>query len=160
MTVHIAPFQPENLDSICEMEKKNLSKDTALPKAQLHDILAHPDIVAYCLKNGKTIIGYIILKIEKIKGWMDIISIAIEKKYRRKGWGKKTLLFSQEISKSIKLDAMIVQLNQKNKIAVSFFHKLGFEITKEFDGYLTENEKGYELRLNLATDTSEKTNET
>ena len=140
MTVHIAPFQPENLDSICEMEKKNLSKDTALPKAQLHDILAHPDIVAYCLKNGKTIIGYIILKIEKIKGWMDIISIAIEKKYRRKGWGKKTLLFSQEISKSIKLDAMIVQLNQKNKIAVSFFHKLGFEITKEFDGYLTENE--------------------
>ena len=55
---------------------------------------------------------------------------------------------------------MIVQLNQKNKIAVSFFHKLGFEITKEFDGYLTENEKGYELRLNLATDTSEKTNET
>ena len=32
---------------------------------QLYDILAHPDIVAYCLKNGKTIIGYIILKIEK-----------------------------------------------------------------------------------------------
>ena len=157
MTVHIAPFQPENLDSICELEKQNLSKDTALPKEQLYDILAHPDIVAYCLKNGKTIIGYIILKIEKIKGWMDIISIAIEKKYRRKGWGEKTLLFSQEISRSIKLDALIVQLNQKNKIAVSFFHKLGFEITKEFDGYLTENEKGYEMKLELTQQNSKNT---
>ena len=110
MTVHIAPFQPENLDSICEMEKKNLSKDTALPKAQLHDILAHPDIVAYCLKNGKTIIGYIILKIEKIKGWMDIISIAIEKKYRRKGWGKKNpIVFSrnQQIYQARRYDSPI-----------------------------------------------------
>ncbi len=126
-----------------------MPKDTALPKEQLHSILSHPDTVAYCLKNDKTIIGYIILKIEKIKGWMDIISISIEKKYRRKGWGEKTILFSQEISKSIKLDAVVVQLNQKNKIATAFFKKLGFEITKKFDNYLAEKEKGCEMRLEL-----------
>lgn len=149
MTVHIAPFQPENLDSIFELEKKSISKDTAFTKERLHSILSHPDTVAYCLKNGKTIIGYIILKIEKIKGWMDIISMAIEKQYRKKGWGKKTVLFTQEISKAIKLDAIIVQLNKKNKTTISFFQKQGFKITKEFDNYLAEKEKGCEMRLEL-----------
>ena len=160
MTVHIEPFQPENLDSICKLEQKNFPKETALPKEQLYAILAHPDTVTYCLANNHTVIGYIILKIEKIKGRMDIISIAIEKKYRRKGWGKKTIFFSQEISKSIKLDSIIVQLNKKNKSGITFFQKLGFEINKEFDNYLTKKEKGYELRLNLTADTPEKNNET
>ena len=54
---------------------------------------------------------------------MDIISMAIEKQYRKKGWGKKTILFTQEISKAIKLDAVIVQLNKKNKTTISFFNK-------------------------------------
>ena len=67
MTVHIAPFQPENLDSIFELEKKSISKDTAFDSILSYRI----DTVAYCLKNGKTIIGYIILKLKKSKvGWI------------------------------------------------------------------------------------------
>ena len=74
MTVHIEPFQPENLDSICKLEQKNFPKETALPKEQLYAILAHPDTVTYCLANNHTVIGYIILKIEKIKGRWILLS--------------------------------------------------------------------------------------
>ena len=146
----ILPFLPEDLEDICLLENKSFPANISIPKEQLCSIVVHSDVVSFCLKDKEKMVGYIILRIEKIKCIMSIISLAIEEEYRRKGWATKIITFTKEVSKAIKLDALLLQIEKTNKDGIAFFSSLGFQNIKEFENYLYEGQLGCEMRLDLS----------
>lgn len=149
MELKIEPFLPSDVEAICNLEEELFPKEIAISKEQLYAILIHSDVVTFCLRNDIEVVGYLILRIEKIKGYMCIISVAIKKQFTRQGWGSKLLLFAKDASMVIKLDYLLLQIEKTNQQGINFFKKLGFKITKEFKNYLKAKQIGYEMKLDF-----------
>ena len=150
MKVQLLPFQPQDLELICSLEKISFSKISAIPSKQLCAMILHNDVLCYCLKTeSNDLIAYILLKIEKIRHSIIILSLAVQKKHQRIGLGSLLLDFCKTISKDLRLDTIKVQIENSNKKSQKLLEKAKFKFSEEFQNYLKEGNKGLEFIFEL-----------
>lgn len=93
---------------IAELEKKFFS--------QYHYNVR--DIKQFCQKSGghtlillskNKIVGYMIPLLFRNKHYLQILTIAVDKNYQKKGYGSKLITKSEEIAKSLKLKNVLIR---------------------------------------------------
>lgn len=117
----------EDIPEILKIE--NLSFKYSYPSSIFYNYLKNLFFVAE--GNGK-IVGYAIAD----KNRHLIVSIAVHPDYRNKGIGK---MLMNEILKNMHGYA-ILQVRKSNKIAISFYKKLGFEEKDVIKSYYIDGE--------------------
>ena len=112
--------------------------------------------IFYIIKNQDKIAGYCIyylkpeLSSNGLKKKSVIYSIAIDKKFRGMGYGRKLL---EESIKEMKLNgihSILLYVNVKNTPAIKLYEKMGFQIIKKTEGVCGQKEKCYTMELKLA----------
>lgn len=112
--------------------------------------------IFYVIKCKGKIAGFCIYYIKpsiSLKGLRKqavISSIAIDKKFRGKGLAEKLL---NDTIKEIKLNGIqtiTLYVNVNNVPAIKLYQKIGFQTTREVKNVCGEEEKCYEMELNLA----------
>ena len=93
-------------------------------------IINNPKFCALKIYYNDVIYGFIIIKILSDKN--HIVSFCINPDYRRNGYGSLLINKIKELNKK-KLITLNVQKN--NKIAIEFYKKNGFKITKKLINY-------------------------
>ena len=114
----IKKFDLKYLDDILEIEKKAFPKTSYDEFTFIYYSELYPDnFFVYELESSQKIIGYIIFEPNG-----HIISIAVDKLYRRKRIGTKLMnvVLNRYNGKGI------VEVRESNKIAKNFYKKLGF----------------------------------
>ncbi|KKH49765.1 GCN5 family acetyltransferase [Methanosarcina sp. 1.H.T.1A.1] len=112
--------------------------------------------IFYVIKNQDKIAGYCIyylkpeLSFKGLKKKSVVYSIAIDKKFRGKGYGR-TLL--EESIKEMRLNgiySILLYVNVKNTPAIKLYEKMDFQIIKKIEGICGQNETCYIMELKLA----------
>jgi ribosomal-protein-alanine N-acetyltransferase len=80
------------------------------------------------------VIGYVIFWI-KYEYQGHIISIAVDKNYRRKGAGTKLLVKAIAILSLLNLNTIYLEVNENNVGAVEFYKSFNFKIDRTVPGY-------------------------
>jgi ribosomal-protein-alanine N-acetyltransferase len=102
------------------------------------------EVVGYCIYYLKPIISSRVFKKQAI-----IYSIAIDKNFRGKCFGKRLLQDSIEEMKLNGVSSIFLYVNQNNNYAIQLYEKTGFIITEQVEGVCGQNQKCYKMELKL-----------
>lgn len=121
--------------------KSPFSLDTLAKLAQT------PNIIFLVAHIKQIIIGHIIISLRKSEA--HIISIVIDKDYRRKGYGSILLKKILEKLDGKKIKKLVLEVRVGNKSAIAFYEKFNFKPIKTKVGYYSDGEDALEMWLNF-----------
>lgn len=90
-------------------------------------------------EKDEYVIGYVMFWI-KYENQGHIISIAVDKNYRRQGAGTELLIRAISILSMLKIDAIYLEVRQSNAGAVEFYEKFNFIKDRVVPGYYESGE--------------------
>lgn len=111
--------------------------------------------VFYVIKSQDQVIGYCIYYLKPAfssRGFEKksvIYSIAIDSKFRNKGFGRKLLEESIMEMKLNRVLSVYLYVNVNNTPAIKLYEKTGFSIVKEVENICGQNEICYKMELKL-----------
>ncbi|RZN57336.1 MAG: ribosomal-protein-alanine N-acetyltransferase [Candidatus Methanomethylicota archaeon] len=134
-----------DLKEIYRIEKESFPDP--YPYGLLKAFLFHPGVYLVAIVEEK-IIGYCIgiIRNEDIG---HIISIAVDKNYRRRGIG--TILLRNTINELMKLGArkIRIEVRESNIAAIKLYEKIGFREKEKIYGYYSDDETAIVMFLEL-----------
>lgn len=125
--MRIRKCKREDLEDVYEIER--LSFPYPYPKIIFYDYINKLFFVA---EENEKIVGYVIADVDRNL----IVSIAVHPEYRNKGYGKKLMDYVLKLMKG----KIFLQVRKSNKIAISFYQKIGFKKIKEIKKYYMNGE--------------------
>ncbi|MCC4770729.1 GNAT family N-acetyltransferase [Methanosarcina sp. DH2] len=111
--------------------------------------------IFYVIKSQNKVVGYCIYHLKPTfsrRGFEKkavIYSIAIDRKFRSKGFGKRLL---EESIREMKLNSVLtvfLYVNVNNTPAIKLYEKTGFLVVKEVENLCGQNERCYKMELKL-----------
>jgi len=132
----IREFKRQDVKRVLEIEKASF--DDPYPANILVDIynLGAGFLVA---QENNRVVGYIIFWI-KFEDEGHIISIAVDKNYRRLEVGSKLVETSMEVFKKFEVKIIKLEVRVGNDVARKFYSKLGFKEEKIVENYYEDLE--------------------
>lgn len=127
----IRKFIPQDLKRVFEIENMSFDQSYGINMfKQLHDM----GVGFLVAEKDGYIIGYVIFWI-KYENQGHIISIAVDKNYRRLGAGTHLLVKAISILSLLNLDTIYLEVNENNKEAVEFYKTFNFKIDRIVPNY-------------------------
>lgn len=74
---------------------------------------------------------------------MELLAILVDPVFQKQGYGKKMMLFAEELARKAGLNKMKLVTNIKNMPAIEFYKNIGYKITKELKNYYGDAETRY-----------------
>jgi ribosomal-protein-alanine N-acetyltransferase len=111
--------------------------------------------VFYVIKNQDKVIGYCIYYLKPAfssRGFEKksvIYSIAIDSKFRNKGFGRKLLEESIREMELNRVSSVLLYVNVNNTPAIKLYEKTGFLIVKEVENICGQKKRCYKMELKL-----------
>lgn len=141
----VRKFQPQDLKRVFEIENMSFNQSYGINMfQQLHDMG-----VGFLVAEEKDyVIGYVLFWI-KYENQGHIISIAVDKNYRRRGYGTQLLVKAISILSLLNLDAIYLEVNENNEGAVEFYKQFSFKQDRVVPGYYENGDGAIVMYLPL-----------
>ena len=127
----VRKFTPNDLKRVFEIESMSFNQSYGIEMVQQLYEMGVGFLVAE--KDGY-VIGYVFFWI-KYKAQGHIISIAVDKNYRRLGAGTQLLVKAISILSLLNIRAIYLEVNENNTGAVEFYKTFNFKINRVVPGY-------------------------
>jgi ribosomal-protein-alanine N-acetyltransferase len=151
--IRIRPIQKQDFKQLTQIEFESFTDPYPM---ELFQFLAvtQPDqflVVVEKKEETESILGYAVADIDKkIQSKIGhILSIAIGKKYRRRGFGSRLLSKLINVLKSKGCNGVVLEVRVSNDGAHSFYRKLGFREVKRSRRFYDDGEDALIMALNL-----------
>jgi ribosomal-protein-alanine N-acetyltransferase len=127
----VRKFNPNDLKRVFEIENMSFDQSYGINMfKQLYDM----GVGFLVAEKDGYVIGYVIFWI-KYENQGHIISIAVDKNYRRMGAGTHLLVKAISILSLLNLDTIYLEVNENNKEAVEFYKTFNFKIDRVVPNY-------------------------
>lgn len=127
----IRKFNPNDLKRVYEIENMSFNQSYGIDMfQQLYDM----GVGFLVAEEDGYVIGYVIFWI-KYENQGHIISIAVDKNYRRQKAGTQLLVKAISILSLLRIDAIYLEVNENNAGAVEFYKTFNFKIDRVVPGY-------------------------
>lgn len=127
----VRKFTPNDLKRVFEIESMSFNQSYGIEMVQQLYEMGVGFLVA---EEDGYVIGYVIFWI-KYENQGHIISIAVDKNYRRLGAGTQLLVKAISILSLLNIRAIYLEVNENNTGAVEFYKTFNFKIDRVVPGY-------------------------
>ena len=139
-----------DLDEIYNLESKSFKKDS-FSKDLIYNLIQMNryffKLIADDLSND--IVGFVIL-IQDQEDRLNLINFLIRKGDRKRGYGCFLLKYTLKKVKALdKIKTIVLNVNSKNKAAISLYQKFNFRIVQRIENYYRDKQSAYLMILNL-----------
>lgn len=141
----VRKFRPTDLKRVHEIESMSFDQSYGIDIFQGLYEMGVGFLVAE--ENGY-VIGYVIFWI-KYENQGHIISIAVDRNYRRLGAGTQLLVRAISILSLLNLDTVYLEVNENNQCAVEFYRQFNFRVDRTVDGYYENGDGAIVMYLPL-----------
>ena len=132
----IRKFTPKDLKRVFEIENMSFQQSYGINMfQQLYEL----GVGFLVIELEEYVIGYVIFW-TKYENQGHIISIAVDKNYRRLGAGSKLLLRAISILSLLNISAIYLEVNENNNGAVEFYKRFDFKIDRVVPNYYDNND--------------------
>ena len=133
---------PVEIPSVLSIEERN--SDYPWSQGQFISSLENGNNLCYCLSlKGKTV-GYLIAMLALDSA--DILNIGIEPDFKRQGYGTSLLNHLIEELRKRDIGEILLEVRARNKPAIQFYKRQGFEGISVRKNYYTKNSKNQSNR--------------
>ena len=141
----VREFRPRDLKRVVEIEV--MSFDDPYPPQLLRYLY---DIGAGFLvaQENNMVVGYIIFWI-RFEDEGHIISLAVDKKYRRRKFGTQLVQTALDIFKKFGIEKVKLEVRAKNKGAIKFYKSLGFKEENRIPQYYENGDDAVVMKKEL-----------
>jgi len=144
----IREFKPQDLKRVLEIEKASFRDP--YPANLLRDIYNLGAGFLVAQEDGK-VVGFIIFWI-RFEDEGHIISLAVDKDYRRRGVGAALVMTAISIFEKFHIKNIKLEVRARNKGAIKFYRALGFSEEKILENYYEDGEDAVVMRMDLQPD--------
>lgn len=141
----VRKFIPNDLKRVYEIESMSFDHSYGINMFQQLYNMGVGFLVA---EHEGYVIGYVIFWV-KYEFQGHIISIAVDKNYRRSGAGTELLIRAISILSLLDIDTIYLEVNEKNVGAVEFYKQFNFEIDRVVPGYYDNGDGAIVMYLPL-----------
>ncbi|MDO5814742.1 MAG: ribosomal protein S18-alanine N-acetyltransferase [Methanobrevibacter sp.] len=141
----VRKFNPKDLKRVYEIENMSFNQSYGINMFQQLYEMGVGFLVA---EEDGYVIGYVIFWI-KYENQGHIISIAVDKNYRRLKAGTHLLVKAISILSLLNLDTIYLEVNENNKGAVEFYKTFNFKIDRVVPGYYEDGDGAILMYLPL-----------
>ncbi|WP_405295658.1 ribosomal protein S18-alanine N-acetyltransferase [Methanobrevibacter sp.] len=141
----IRKFRPNDLKRVFEIENMSFSQSYGINMFQQLYEMGVGFLVA---EEEGYVIGYVIFWV-KYENQGHIISIAVDKNYRRQKAGTQLLVKAISILSLLNLDVIYLEVNENNNEAVEFYKTFNFKIDRVVPGYYDGGDGAILMYLSL-----------
>ena len=132
----VRKFRPNDLKRVYEIENMSFNQSYGIDMfQQLHEM----GVGFLVAEDEGYVVGYVIFWI-KYENQGHIISIAVDKNYRRRKAGTQLLVKAISILSLLRLDAIYLEVNENNTEAVEFYKTFNFKIDRVVPGYYEDGD--------------------
>ena len=143
--MRIRKFVPEDLKRVFEIENMSFDQSYGINMfKQLYDM----GIGFLVAEEEGYVIGYVMFWI-KYEYQGHIISIAVDKNYRRMKAGSKLLSKAISNLSLLPINTIFLEVREHNTGAVEFYKKFGFKIDRVVPGYYDNDEGAILMYIHL-----------
>ena len=148
----VRKFKPTDLKRVFEIENMSFDQSYGINMfQQLHNM----GIGFLVAEEEGYVVGYVLFWI-KYENQGHIISIAVDKNYRRRGCGTQMLVKAISILSLLNLDTIYLEVNEKNEGALEFYRQFSFKQDRVVPGYYENGDAAVVLYLSLKNERFEK----
>jgi ribosomal-protein-alanine N-acetyltransferase len=141
----VRKFKPKDLKRVYEIENMSFSQSYGINMFQQLYEMGVGFLVA---EEDGYVIGYVIFWI-KYENQGHIISIAVDKNYRRMNAGTQLLVKAISILSLLNLDTIYLEVNENNVGAVEFYKTFNFKVDRVVPGYYENGDGAMLMYLHL-----------
>ncbi len=141
------PVTEDDFDEILRLEEESFNRYDRLDRETLVELYSEFRDGFYALIEDGVIAGYCEFLIEKGAGYIE--SIAIDRKFRRRGLGVMALRFMIERITELNLVEINLHVRTDNIAAVSLYEKEGFVKKSVVKNFYKDGEPAYLYMLKL-----------
>ena len=141
----VRKFKPNDLKRVFEIENMSFDQSYGIRMFQQLYEMGVGFLVA---EEEGYVIGYVLFWL-KYEYQGHIISIAVDKAYRRSGAGTQLLVKAISILSLLKIDTTYLEVNENNVEAVEFYKKFNFKVDRTVPGYYENGDGAMLMYLNL-----------
>ena len=141
----VRKFKPTDLKRVYEIENMSFNQSYGIKMFQQLYEMGVGFLVA---EEDGYVIGYVLFWI-KYENYGHIISIAVDKNYRRLQAGTKLLLRAISVLSLLNLDTIYLEVNENNTGAVEFYKTFNFKIDRVVPGYYEDGAGAILMYLHL-----------
>ena len=143
--MNVRKFNPKDLKRVFEIENMSFEQSYGINMFQQLYEMGIGFLVA---EEDDYVIGYVMFWI-KYENQGHIISIAVDKNYRRKGAGTQLLVKAIAILSLLDLHTIYLEVNENNEGAVEFYKNFNFKIDRVVPGYYENGDGAIVMYLHL-----------
>lgn len=141
----IRKFTPNDLKRVHEIESMSFNQSYGIDVFRgLYDM----GVGFLVAEEDGYVIGYVIFWI-KYENQGHIISIAVDKNYRRHKAGTELLIKAIGILSMLKIDAIYLEVNENNTEAIEFYKTFNFKVDRVVPGYYEDGDAAIIMYLPL-----------
>ena len=141
----VRKFVPTDLKRVFEIENMSFDHSYGINMFQQLYEMGVGFLVA---EEDGYVIGYVIFWM-KYENQGHIISIAVDKNYRRLGAGTQLLVKAIAILSLLNLSTIYLEVNENNHEAVEFYKQFNFKIDRTVPGYYENGDGAHLMYLHL-----------
>jgi ribosomal-protein-alanine N-acetyltransferase len=140
----------KDVDEIYNLERRSFKKDSFSKELILNLIIKNTcffKLIDDELSNN--IIGFIII-IQDREERVNLINFLIRKGERKRGYGSFLLRYTlKKVKVSDRIKTIVLNVNSKNKAAISLYQKFNFRIVQRIENYYRDKQSAYLMILNI-----------
>ena len=143
--MNIRKFIPQDLKRVYEIENMSFDRSYGINVfQQLYDM----GVGFLVAEENSYVVGYIIfwMKYEK-QG--HIISLAVDKNYRKLGAGRKLIARAISVLSLLKINTIYLEVSEKNNGAIEFYKKCDFKVDRIVPNYYSDGDGAILMYLPL-----------
>ena len=140
----------KDLDEIYNLERRSFKRDSFSKELILNLITKNTCFFKLVDdESSSSIVGFIII-IQDREERVNLINFLIRKGERKSGYGSFLLKHTLKKVKTIgKIKTIVLNVNSKNKAAISLYQKFDFRIVKRIENYYRDKQSAYLMILNI-----------
>ncbi|MHA1390998.1 MAG: GNAT family N-acetyltransferase [Promethearchaeota archaeon] len=140
----------KDVDEIYNLERRSFKKDS-FSKELIHNLIIMNTYFFKLIDDelSNSIIGFIII-IQDQEERVNLINFLIRKGERKRGYGSFLLRYTlKKVKASDRIKTIVLNVNSKNKAAISLYQKFNFRIVQRIENYYRDKQSAYLMILNL-----------
>lgn len=133
---------PSDVAEMAELSRKYIEYDLGwrYTPGRVNELLKDPEKNVVVARIDNRLAGFGIMTYAEQIANLDLLAVKL--RYRRRGVGKRIVVWLEEVAQTAGLSNVYVQVRKINRGAIEFYARCGFQVIDELSGYYSASETG------------------
>ena len=124
-----------DFETLLSIDEASFEREIAYDSAELSFLMKRPGAETCVLEEEGAIAAFLLMEVNRRRKRATIVTLDVRYESRRKGFASDLFLHSENVLQGYGIQAYDLQVDTRNKAAVAFYEKHGFEVERRLRKY-------------------------